>query len=123
MRYPADEVLNFRKEEPTNLWALDPLDNQSGGSLTVPRVAMVRVARVAAETGARMQRDGLSADPMDWMLTPLALFDGRPPIEACLEREGCSQAILLHGLGLDLNPGPRVFARLTAMAQEGANHD
>lgn len=123
MRYPADEVLNSVEEDPTSRWVLDPLDNKSGGSLTVPRVAIVRVARVAAETGARMQRDGLSADPMDWMLTPIALFDGRSPIEACLELSGCKLATLLHGLGLGLDPDPLAFARLTSMAPEGAHHD
>ena len=87
-------------------WALDPLDDDSGGMLAVRRIALVRIACVAAETGARMQRDGMSVDPIGWMISPLELFEGRPPIEACMEREACLKAILLHGLGLDLDSNP-----------------
>ena len=56
-------------------WALDPLEDGSGGMLAVHRVALVRIACVAAETGARMQRDGLAEDPVGWMVSPLELFD------------------------------------------------
>jgi hypothetical protein len=93
-------------------WALDPLEDESGGMVAVRRVALVRIACVAAETGARMQRDGLTEDPVDWMVSPLELFEGRAPIEACMERSACSKAILLHGLGLDLDADPAVIDRL-----------
>lgn len=95
----------FHDEAPVD-WALDPMGDASGGMLAVRRVALVRIACVAAETGARMQRDGLSVDPIGWMISPLELFEGRPPIEACMEREACLKAILLHGLGLDLDTNP-----------------
>ena len=93
-------------------WALDPLDDDSGGMMAVRRVALVRIACVAAEAGARMQREGLSDDPVGWMVAPLVLFDGRPPIEACMERDACSMAILLHGLGLGLDADPAAISRL-----------
>lgn len=93
-------------------WALDPLEDESGGMMVVRRVALVRIACVAAETGARMQRDGLAEDPVDWMVSPLELFEGRAPIEACMERDACSKAILLHGLGLGLDADPAVIDRL-----------
>ena len=93
-------------------WALDPLEDESGGMVAVRRVALVRIACVAAETGARMQRDGLAEDPVDWMVSPLELFEGRPPIEACMERSACSKAILLHGLGLGLDADPTVIDQL-----------
>lgn len=93
-------------------WNLDPLERESGGMLTVTRVALVRIACVAAEVGARMQRDGLAVDPVGWMVSPLVLFAGRPPIQACMELEECSKAILLHGLGLGLDADPAVVARL-----------
>ena len=93
-------------------WALDPLEDDSGGMMAVRRVALVRIACVAAETGARMQRDGLAEDPVDWMVSPLELFEGRAPIEACMERSACSKAILLHGLGLGLDADPAVLDRL-----------
>lgn len=108
----ADYEFDPYFEEPAVDWALDPLENNSGGMLAVRRVALVRIACVAAETGARMQRDGLAEDPVGWMVSPLALFDGRPPIEACMERSACSKAILLHGLGLGLDADPAVIDRL-----------
>ena len=79
------------EQDPVN-WALDPLEDESGGILAVHRVALVRIACVAAETGARMQRDGLAEDPVGWMVSPLELFEGRAPIEACMERSACSKA-------------------------------
>ena len=99
------------EQDPVN-WALDPLEDESGGILAVHRVALVRIACVAAETGARMQRDGLAEDPVSWMVSPLELFEGRAPIEACMELSACSKAILLHGLGLGLDADPAVIDRL-----------
>lgn len=93
-------------------WALDPLEDESGGMLALRRVALVRIACVAAETGARMQRDGLAEDPVGWMVSPLELFGGLPPIEACMEKDACSKAILLHGLGLGLDADPDAMDRL-----------
>ena len=93
-------------------WALDPLEDDSGGMLAVRRVALVRIACVAAETGARMQRDGLAEDPVDWMVSPLKLFGGLPPIEACMEKDACSKAILLHGLGLGLDADTEAMDQL-----------
>jgi hypothetical protein len=112
MRKAANGEVGTAFAERADRWHLDPLENERGGRLTVDRVAIVRIACVAAETGARMQRDGLSADPVGWMLEPLALFEGRPPIEACMERDGCSKAILVHGLGLDLDPEPAIVDRM-----------
>ena len=98
-------------------WAVDPLEDETGGDLTVTRVGVVRVALVAAEAGARMQRDGLSTDPMDWMLAPRRLFGGRPAIEACMERKNCTAAMLLHGLGLGLDADPELIDALVAPDQ------
>lgn len=93
-------------------WRLDPLGAKTGGQLKVDRVSIVRIACVAAETGARMQRDGLAIDPVGWMTGPLELFGGLPPIEACMDRDSCAKAILLHGLGLDPASGPEALERL-----------
>ena len=108
----ADFEFDAFFEEPVAGWALDPLEDGSGGMMAVKRVSLVRIACVAAETGARMQRDGLATDPVGWMVTPLELFEGRAPIEACMEKEACSQAILLHGLGLDRDADPVTMDRL-----------
>lgn len=107
-------------------WRLDPLGTETGGPLLVDRVSLVRIACVAAETGARMQRDGLGVDPLGWMITPIELFGDLPPIEACMERDACAQAILLHGLGLDPTSGPDVLEQLIAQEEleaEEVGHD
>jgi hypothetical protein len=93
-------------------WQLDPLGNITGSQLTIDRVSIVRIVCVAAETGARMQRDGLTVDPVAWMVTPLDVFEGRPAIEACMERDGCSMAVLIHGLGLGLDVDRRTLDQL-----------
>jgi hypothetical protein len=93
-------------------WQLDPFGMKAGGQVSLSRVAVVRIVCVAAETGARMQRDGLPADPLQWMITPLAMFHRRPPIEACIYKEAFSKAILLHGLGLDLNIQPEALQQI-----------
>ncbi|UVI38399.1 hypothetical protein [Qipengyuania spongiae] len=108
----ADFEFDATFEEGATDWALDPLGDDSGGMLAVRRVALVRIACVAAETGARMQRDGLGVDPVGWMVQPLELFEGRAPIEACMDRDQCSRAILLHGLGLGLDADPGAIERL-----------
>lgn len=108
----ADYEFDASFEEVATDWALDPLGDDSGGMLAVRRVALVRIACVAAETGARMQRDGLGVDPVGWMVQPLDLFEGRAPIEACMDRDQCSKAILLHGLGLGLDADPGAIERL-----------
>ena len=100
---------NFEPRDPVelaNAWQLDPLEEELGDYLVVDRVDLVRIACVAAETGARFQRDGLGHDPMDWMLSASDLFGGHPPIEACKRKDACSLAILVHGLGLPTNIGP-----------------
>ncbi len=99
-------------------WALDPLGDQTGKALTVDQIAIVRIACVAAETGARMQRDGLAVDPLEWMITPLSMFSGRPAIEAVMDKEACARAFLLHGLGLDLDADPSLLEQLILQAED-----
>lgn len=105
------------------VWALDPLAEASGETLSVTQVELVRVAMVAAETGARMQRDGIAVDPMDWMISPRKLFDGRPAIEAAMKRDGCTVALLLHGLGLDLDADPTFINEVLASRRRAPGHD
>lgn len=84
---------------------LDPLDEDRPDDQVVitTRRAICRVALVASETGGRFQREALRYDPMSWMLSPRALFDGDTAIDACLDRDACMRGILVHGLGLGLN--------------------
>ena len=88
-------------------WMLDPLDHSEDDEhVTLTMREIVRVILVATEVGGRFQRDGISTDPMSWMLAPRRAFYGRPPIEACVTLENCTRAVLIHGLGLDLDVGP-----------------
>ncbi|MCD2323057.1 hypothetical protein LQ953_03395 [Sphingomonas sp. IC-56] len=92
----------------------DPLDPDLPQDATVvtTRRALCRVATVAAEAGARFQREASGVDPMGWMLSPRRMFDGSPAIEACLDREHFVRAIILHGLSLGLDAEPDVFGQL-----------
>ena len=40
------------------------------------------------------------------MLAPRRLFRGAAAIEACLERDDCMRAVLLHGLSIGLDAAP-----------------
>ena len=86
----------------------DPLepDDWRDTPLQVTKRRLIRLAVVAADTGARFQRDGLEYDAIAWLTTPLALFGGADAIEATLGLVECRRAILLHGLqiGLDADP-------------------
>lgn len=83
----------------------DPLaDDMPDDELVLTtRRALVRVALVASETGARFQREALAYDSMAWMLAPLELFDGRAPIDACQNVTSCRRGVLLHALGYGLD--------------------
>lgn len=93
---------------------LDPLayDMPDDEPLVATRRALCRVATVAAEAGARFQREGVGIDPMAWMLAPRRLFRGAAPIEACLHREDFQRGVLLHGLSLDLDMDPDAIDEL-----------
>lgn len=96
-------------------WLIDPLEaSVVCDSMVVSDVELLRIVLVAIETGARFQRDGISLDPLAWMVTPRRMFDGRPPIEACVDADACSRAVLVHGLGLGLDPEAGAVAMLMA---------
>lgn len=101
------EPVNAIEVAPTSGY-MDPLDPDDDGDAVIPttRRALTRLALVATETGARFQREEAVHDPMTWMLSPRRLFGGAAAIEACLEREPCLRAVLLHGLALGLDAEP-----------------
>jgi len=83
----------------------DPLDPDAEGDAVVAttRRGLLRLVLVAAETATRFAREGLAEDPVAWMLSPRMLFDGRNAIDACLERDECLRAVLLHGLSMGMD--------------------
>ncbi|OQW42397.1 MAG: hypothetical protein A4S12_00655 [Proteobacteria bacterium SG_bin5] len=88
--------------------AEDPLDEDSAddAKLVTTRRGLMRLALVAAEAGARFQREGVGLDPMTWLLAPRRLFGGSTAIEACLARENFMRALMVHGLSLELDAEP-----------------
>jgi len=100
----------------------DPLDEdeKTDATVTTSRRSLARLALVAVETGARFQREDVGHDPMAWMLSPRRLFDGATALEACLERDHCLRAILLHGLSIGLDAAP---ARIDALLGDGGTSD
>lgn len=108
-------------EEASSPWVMDPLSEKTTGPMLVlSAVEVLRITLVALETGARFQRDGIGLDPLAWMVTPRRMFDGRPPIEACVDVDACMMAVLVHGLGLGLDPRAGDLEML--MADEEAEH-
>jgi len=101
---------------------LDPLDRDVPTDRVVVTTerAICRVVLVAAETGARFQRDAVPYDAMAWMLSPRKVFDGMAPIEACLQRDACLRGVLVHGLSLGLDVDkPEIDALMTAEDDDG----
>lgn len=103
-------------EDPLRGWFEDPLDADETADAAVytTRRGLTRVALIAAETGARFQREGLAADPMAWMLAPRRLFSGMAAIEACLDRDHFMRGLVLHGLSLGVDAEPGFIDGLTA---------
>lgn len=98
----------------------DPVDPDAPGDdvIVTTKRGLCRVAIVAAEVGGRFQREGISQDPMGWMLSPRALFGGGAAIEACLDRTNFMRATLLHGLSLGADADPEEIDELLADDEE-----
>lgn len=95
----------------------DPLDRDTLDDVMVvtTRRSLLRVALVASETASRFAREQVAIDPMDWMLTPRRLFDGRAAIESCLDRDECLRAVVMHGLSMGMDADP---AEIDALADD-----
>ncbi|TCM07368.1 hypothetical protein [Sphingomonas sp. PP-CC-3G-468] len=103
-------------EAPTTLAAVDPLDRDAASDeivVTTTR-SLIRLVLVAAETASRFEREAIGHDPVAWMLAPRDLFAGRSAVEACLSREECLRAVLLHGLSIGLDADPMTLDALMA---------
>jgi len=95
---------------------LDPFaaDEISDGWARVSTRQLLRLAIVAADTGARFEREGIGHDPVAWLLAPRELFCGSAALTACQSVGGFSRALMLHGLGLGLDGDPAVIDGLLA---------
>jgi hypothetical protein len=83
-------------------------------SFPVGRTQLGRIVMLAAETGARFERDGIDADPAAWMVAPRQLFRGGSAVEACREEGPFLRGMLLHGLSAGLDGDPDLLDALVA---------
>jgi len=84
---------------------LDPLDPDlpSDPQVTLSHRQLGRLMFIAADTGARFEREDVDADPVGWLFAPRNLFDDRQAVVACQQREPFVRAMVLHGLSLGLD--------------------
>lgn len=103
----------------------DPLDADRPDDITVSatRRSLCRVALIASEAGARFQRESAACDPMAWMLAPRKLFGGGAALEACLNRDHFSRALILHGLGIGMDAEPDEIDTLLDGNSDDDDHD
>ncbi len=87
---------------------LDPLDEDEDADpfLSISHRQLLRLVFIAAETGARFQREAIAVDPIAWLLAPRDLFAGRTAIDACRDKSAFMRAIVLHGLSLGVDACP-----------------
>lgn len=99
----------------------DPLDADRPDDVSVlaTRRSLCRVALIASEAGARFQRESTACDPMAWMLAPRKLFGGVAALEACLDRDHFSRALILHGLGIGMDAEPGDIDKLLNSNDDG----
>jgi hypothetical protein len=75
---------------------------------------LIRLVLIAAETGARFEREGIVMDPAAWLFAPRRLFHGRAAVDACAAHGAFIRAMLLHGLGLGFDAAPEAIDALLA---------
>jgi hypothetical protein len=110
-----DDRTGADRHPPRNLCDhVDPLniDRECDPPVLTTERRLRRLTLVAADAGARFAREGISHDPMAWMLAPRMLFGGARPMDACQERKGFLQATLLHRLSLGLDAHPDLLELL-----------
>lgn len=98
----------------------DPVDEdrQNDPVTQVTHRQLLRLVFMAAETGVRFERDKLPGDPVNWLLTPTALFSGQAPVDACRHHDAFLLGIILQGLSLGLDANPNDIAELLADEEE-----
>ena len=95
---------------------LDPLDEDlpSDKFITLTDRQLGRLIFIAAETGARFERDGSPVDPLAWLFSPRTLFEGKIALDACQKRKPFMRAIILHGLSIGFDALPHEIDALVA---------
>ncbi len=101
-------------EAPALQWDCDPLDPDvfSDTPVTTSPRRMMRLAIAAADVAGRFAREGLEVDPVAWMLSPRAVFEGLNAMDACQDLKHFKRSIVLHALGLGLDADPDAIDEL-----------
>jgi hypothetical protein len=95
---------------------VDPLDDDrpTDATITLTHRQLLRLVFVAAETGARFQREGINVDPVDWLFARRRLFNDQIALDACQKRDAFVRVLVLHGLSLGLDASPNDIDELRA---------
>jgi hypothetical protein len=98
---------------------VEPLDRDlpDDPAVRLTHRQLIRLILIAAETGARFEREGIVMDPAAWLFASRRLFDRRAAVNACAAHGAFIRAMLLHGLGLGLDAEPEAVDAL--LAEEG----
>jgi hypothetical protein len=96
---------------------------EGAGAMVLDRWHLGRLVMLAAETGARFEREDIAYDPAAWMAAPRRLFGGRCAIEACREELPFLRGMLLHGLGCGLDADPDEMDDLIVEPSGGNRHE
>lgn len=81
----------------------------------VTRRRLMRLVVVACEAGNRFANDASGVDPVAWMLAPRRLLAGAAPIDACLDLDEATRAVLLLGLGIGFDADREAFEALLSV--------
>lgn len=95
---------------------LDPTDEDRPDDpvAMITHRQLLRLVFMATETGVRFEREKMASDPVNWILTPKALFDGQAPVDACQQHDAFLRGIILHGLSLGLDADSDALSKLLA---------
>jgi hypothetical protein len=79
-------------------------------------IELARLSYVASEIGARSVREQADIEPLQWLMEPRRVFEGRTALQACRSEEGFRRAVVLHGMNLGLDVEPAQIAGIPATA-------
>lgn len=94
---------------------LDPLSEDLEGDVKVAISGrqLLRIVMLAAQTGGRFQRLGITQDPVTWMLAPRRVLDRLAPIDAAQDCELFARGVMFNAVSTELDGDPEVYRDLT----------
>lgn len=113
---PFAKISGYDANENGTIEYVDPLDEDlpSDKSITLTDRQLGRLIFIAAETGARFERDGSPVDPLAWLFSLRTLFEGKTALDACQKPKPFIRATILHGLSIGFDAQPNEIDALVA---------